>query len=252
MTTRSGDPGGGAGGRGQGRPGEVRRDQGAPSGAVGGVVPGDPDEGRPQPIGALAARVRAHLAHHEVHELPAEGSRPAAVVVVVTADPERGVPSFLLTRRAARLRGHAGQWALPGGRCDAGEPAAETARRECAEELGLRLQEAELLGRLDDYRTRSGYLISPFVAVVDRPVRLVPAAAEVAAVHHVPLADLERPDSPRFVRIPESDRPVVQLPLLGTLLHAPTAAVLLQFREVALHGRPTRVAHLEQPVFAWR
>jgi hypothetical protein len=57
---------------------------------------------------------------------------------------------------------------------------------------------------------------------------------------------------PRFLRIPESDAPVIQLPLLGRLVHAPTAAVLHQFREVVLCGRPTRVRHLEQPVFARR
>jgi hypothetical protein len=72
-------------------------------------------------------------------------------------------------------------------------------------------------------------------------------------VLHVGLAELCRADSPRFVSIPESDRPVVQVPVGRDLIHAPTGAVLLQFRWVALDGRAdARVDHLEQPVFAWR
>jgi len=75
--------------------------------------------------------------------------------------------------------------------------------------------------------------------------------AEVEAIYRVQLAELGRPGSPEFVAIPESDQPVIRYPLLGTLIHAPTAAVMYQFIEVAVHGRATRVAHLEQPVWAW-
>ena len=53
-------------------------------------------------------------------------------------------------------------------------------------------------------------------------------------MHHVPLRDLEHPDVPRLVAIPESDRPVIQLPILSTLVHAPTAAVVYQLREVVV------------------
>jgi hypothetical protein len=79
---------------------------------------------------------------------------------------------------------------------------------------------------------------------------LRPNPVEVSEVHRVTMdvIDVE----PRFVTIAESDAPVIQLPILGRLVHAPTAAVLHQFREVVLHGRATRVAHFEQPVFAWR
>ena len=85
------------------------------------------------------------------------------------------------------------------------------------------------------------------------PIReLAPNPAEVAAVYRVPLADLDEPDVPRLVSIAESDRPVIQVPLLSTLIHAPTAAVLYQLREVVVHGRPTRVDHYEQPVWAWQ
>jgi 8-oxo-dGTP pyrophosphatase MutT (NUDIX family) len=177
--------------------------------------------------------------------------RPAAVAVTLCTDAD-GVPSFLLTRRASRLRNHAGQWALPGGRVDDGESVEDAARRELAEELGVVVAAADVLGRLDDYQTRSGYVISPVVVWAGDNPTLVPNPGEVARAYMVPLSELDRPDAPRFVTIPESTRPVVQMPLLGHLIHAPTAAVLYQLREVVLHGRHTRVADLEQPVFAWR
>ena len=75
---------------------------------------------------------------------------------------------------------------------------------------------------------------------------------EVARIYRVPLDDLERPDVPRLRKIPESDRPVISVPLLGTHIHAPTAAILYQLREVVVQGRHTRVDHFEQPLFAWK
>lgn len=234
----------------------------------------------------LRRQLARHLAAHHVLELPLEGRRRAAVAVVVVdsdaeahgvdptpALPERlaeipgdhapgeltgsvagtaGGPAVLLTRRAARLNAHRGQWALPGGRVDEGEGAVGAARRELHEELGLDLAESELLGRLDDYPTRSGYVISPFVFWGGADPALVPNPAEVASVHRISLRELCREDSPRFLQIPESERPVVQLPIGKDLVHAPTGAVLYQFRRVAVEGTLERVAHLEQPLFAWR
>ena len=163
-----------------------------------------------------------------------------------------GGAAFLLCRRASRLNRHAGQWALPGGRLDAGETALEAALRELDEELGLRLGEDAVLGWLDDYPTRSGYVISPVVLWGGSDPRLRPAPDEVLAVYRIGLGALERSE-PRFISIPESDRPVLQLPLGNDLIHAPTAAVLFQLRQVGLLGRAgERVDHLEQPVFAWR
>src|SRR5262249_20934552 len=93
----------------------------------------------------------------------ASSLKRAAVAIALTESDAGGGTAFLLTRRAAGLRSHKGQWALPGGRCDAGETQAQAALRELHEELGLHLAESEVLGLLDDYPTRSGYLITPVV-----------------------------------------------------------------------------------------
>lgn len=199
---------------------------------------------------ALRSRARAHLERFERRAAAVDGRRPAAVALVLVADPT-GEACFLLTRRAAGLRQHARQWALPGGRLDPGESPQDAALRELAEEVGLVLDEEAVLGLLDDYPTRSGFLITPVVVWGGAAATLRPNPAEVASVHHVPLRDLEHPDVPRLVAIPESERPVIQLPILSTLVHAPTAAVVYQLREVVVHGRATRVDHFEQPVWAW-
>jgi 8-oxo-dGTP pyrophosphatase MutT (NUDIX family) len=203
---------------------------------------------------SLRERIETHLRAFVRREHATSGEvalRPAAVALTIVAG-ERGEPAFLLTRRAARLRTHGGQWALPGGRIDAGEGAIAAALRELREELGLELAPELVLGLLDDYPTRSGFVITPVVVWGGVARELTPDPREVAAAYRVPLAALDAPGVPRLRRIPESDRPVISIPLQGTHVHAPTAALLYQLREVALHGRDTRVDHFEQPVWAWR
>lgn len=233
----------------------------------------------------LRARLQQNLRNHSRLEQALDGRRHAAVaVVVIDSDPvlhgddpfpagaaemsavpgtdgldldgsvagTAGGAAVILTRRATALRAHAGQWALPGGRLEDGESPLDAALRELHEELRLELGADALVGALDDYPTRSGYVITPVVLWAGGRPEMHPDPREVRSVHRVAFTELCRPDSPRFVSIPESDRPVVQIPIGGDLIHAPTGAVLLQFRRVAVEGVSERVDGYEQPVFAWR
>ena len=197
---------------------------------------------------ALRAKLAAF--HPDAPRTLDDGQRHAAVGLIV-ADGGQGEATLLITRRAANLRSHSGQWALPGGRVDAGESAVQAALREAREEINLDLTEDAVLGILDDYPTRSGYLITPVVAWAPKGATMSPNPAEVAHLYHIPLEELSL-KQPEFFDIPESKRLVIRLPLRGGYIHAPTAAMLWQFIEVALHGRNTRVADLEQPVWAWK
>jgi ADP-ribose pyrophosphatase YjhB (NUDIX family) len=225
----------------------------------------------------LRSRLETNLQRHDRRVEPLRGRRHAAVaIVVLDSDTERddgdpvtaidmsGVPgnaddgpggrldgrmvgvaggaAFLLCRRPSKMRRHAGQWALPGGRLDPGEQPLDAALRELEEELGLRLGAESVLGWLDDYVTRSGFVVSPVVLWCAADPVLEPNADEVQAVYRIGL-----------LAIAESDRPVLQIPLGNDLVHAPTGAMLLQFREVAFRGHVgQRVDHVEEPVFAWR
>ena len=179
---------------------------------------------------------------------PAELKR-AAVAIALTAADRADETAILLTRRASGLRAHRAQWALPGGRCDAGETQIQSALRELREELGVEVGEADVFGLLDDYPTRSGYLVTPVVVWAGTEGAIVPNPQEVASVHRIPLRTVEHEKAFDFIAIPESTRRVVRFHWDQRLIHAPTAAMIYQFREV-LAGRDTRVADLEQPVFA--
>jgi 8-oxo-dGTP pyrophosphatase MutT (NUDIX family) len=230
----------------------------------------------------LRERIRGHLERHERRVVVDPTKRHAAVAVALVdsevgedrVDPApvddwiagrmpdstldgrmvdvSGGAAFLLCRRTSRLSSHPAQWALPGGRLDPGETVVDAALRELHEEVGVELPGSAVLGLLDDYPTRSGYVITPVVVWGGGRLDLRPSPDEVLAVYRVGLHQLQRPDSPRFIEIPESPRPVVQIPLGNDLIHAPTGAVLLQLRLLGLEGRPDPVDHLEQPVFAWR
>lgn len=230
----------------------------------------------------LRARIRAHLADHDRRTVTDPSKRHAAVAVVLVdsevgedrVDPApvddwiegrpmepgldgrmvdvSGGAAFLLCRRASRLTSHPAQWALPGGRLDPGETAVDAALRELEEEVGIALPGSTVLGLFDDYPTRSGYVITPVVIWGGGRLDPRPEPAEVVAVYRVGLHQLLRDDSPRFITIAESPRPVVQMPLGNDLIHAPTGAVLLQLRWLCLEGRHDPVDELEQPLFAWK
>ncbi len=174
----------------------------------------------------------------------------AAVALTVVYD--QGEPGLIVTRRTPRLNSHSGQWALPGGRLDPGENPLQAAFRELHEEVGLALDDDAALGTLDTYATRSGYAITPVVMWFGgTPEELIPCPDEVQSIHTFSFAELKRKDSPNLETIEESDRHVLSMNYHDDVIYAPTAAMLYQFREVCLLGNDTRVAHFDQPVFAW-
>ena len=193
------------------------------------------------------------------------GKRAAAValtIVHVAQKPDvNGIPfeagwedhaAILLTRRSAKLKKHAGQWALPGGRIDEGEQPEEAALRELEEEVGLKLGREHVIGRLDDYTTRSGFTIKPVVVWGGQVTNLIANPDEVEAIHRIPVAEFMREDAPILQNIPESQHPILLMPVGESWIAAPTAAMLYQFREMCILGKQTRVAHFEQPYFAWK
>jgi 8-oxo-dGTP pyrophosphatase MutT (NUDIX family) len=200
---------------------------------------------------SLRSQIMANLSTHERSAELDPSLRPAAVAMTIVANDD-GEACFVITRRVSSLRNHSGQWALPGGRIDEGEEPASAALRELDEEVGLSCAADRVLGLLDDYPTRSGFRITPVVVWAGSDVVLTPNPNEVAVAHRVPIAGLDAPGIPKLFDLKESNRPVLSVRILGQDIFAPTAAVIFQFREVAIHGRPTRVAHYDQPFFAWR
>jgi 8-oxo-dGTP pyrophosphatase MutT (NUDIX family) len=211
----------------------------------------------------LRELVETNLRDFAVHAAGPGAHRTAAVAVAITEEgtgadlPGIAAPprwstraALILTRRAAGLGNHPGQWALPGGRVDPGESPEQAALREMAEEVGLLLDPCAVLGRLDDFTSRSGFVITPVVVWAGRAAELTPNPAEVASIHRIPISEFLRADAPLLETLEGSEHPVLRMPVGERAIAAPTAAVLYQFREVCLFGRPTRVAHFEQPLFA--
>ena len=195
--------------------------------------------------------ISKNIASFSHESQPLDDLRAAAVAIVIAA--HRGTPTILLTRRSGKLRVHSGQWALPGGRMDAGESAEDTALRELKEEINLSLPRNAIMGRLDDYITRSGYRITPVVLWSgEESGHLKPNPDEVASIHTASFKELANPSAPQFEEIPQSDRKVLSMRLSVDQIYAPTAAFLYQFREVGILGKNTRVLHYDQPRFAWK
>ena len=203
---------------------------------------------------SFESRRAGHATHHAAAVVVALVEEGLGAVVDGLSAPSQWSreAALLLTRRAAGMTRHAGQWALPGGRIDQGESAEEAALRELHEEVGLRLEPAEVLGTLDDYVTRSGFVITPVVVWAGTAAELVPNPAEVASIHRIRMREFMRDDAPLLEPSEEPGRQILRMPVGRHWIAAPTAAVIYQFREVGIAGRSTRVAHFDQPVFARR
>jgi len=212
----------------------------------------------------LRERIVRRLQAFEPRIAPTAGRRAAVAITIADVGHGADLPglpshaswqphaSLLLTRRAQHLRNHPGQWAFPGGRLDAGETVVAAALREMHEEVGVDLPESAVLGRLDDFVTRSGFVMTPIVVWGGGGLEVAPNPAEVASVHRIPVTEFLREDAPRLDPVEGAEHPILRMPVGEDHIAAPTAALIYQFREVCLLGRHTRVAHFEQPEFAWR
>ena len=213
---------------------------------------------------ALYKRIAQNLNRFEVMTHQRNGARRAAVAITVVEtahgtdvygltpyDKWNESAALVLTKRASRLKNHSGQWALPGGRMETGETPENAALRELAEEVGLQLSPDCVMGRLDDFTTRSGYVISPVVIWGGSAKAMQPNPSEVASIHRIPVSEFMREDAPILHENHESQHPILLMPVGNSWIAAPTAAMIFQFREVAIRGKTTRVAHYEQPYFAW-
>ncbi len=213
----------------------------------------------------FAEQVRERLAAWDRQVIDRPDHKHAAVALVIADEGPgaglQGLPrqpgwseraALILTRRSGGLRQHAGQWALPGGRMDAGETAEQTALRELSEEVGLSLESSSILGRLDDFATRSGYIMTPVVVWAGAARGMQAQPDEVKSIHRVPITEFMRADSPILEDVPHSPHPVLRMHLGNNWIAAPTGAIVYQFIEACVIGRATRVAHFEQPMFAWK
>ena len=201
---------------------------------------------------ALRARLATNLAAGRNPGLPPPTNpgqpappnpRRVAAVAITLVPGQSGDAELLVIMRASELRDHGGQFGLPGGRLEDGEEAVTAARRELHEELAVTLGAETLVGRLPATTTTSGYRIHPIVFWSETPVAEVPAPDEVADVFRLSLAELDSAAA--------RARDHGSLPVLGTVIFAPTGEILRHFRERAMHGRDAGEG-LAEPRFAWR
>lgn len=204
---------------------------------------------RAEPMGLSAHRellVQRLAAWDRRHVDAVPPVRRAAVAITLL---DRGSEAHVLIIKRAGRGMNPGQWALPGGKLDAGEDSVTAALRELHEETGAVASGEDVLGLLDDFATRSGFVITPVVVAVAPTVTWHRNRDEVSSLHPIPVSRLLAPGVPRW-RTGAADTRLLQFPLRHDMVvHAPTGAMLWQFAEVGLRGVSRRVQHLSEPAF---
>ena len=156
---------------------------------------------------------------------------PAAVLVPIVERPEG--TTILLTRRTAHLRSHAGQISFPGGKSEPHDTSAEdTALREAEEEIGLPRERVEIIGRLGQRTTGTGFHVTPVVGLIEPTVELVPDPGEVETIFEVPLPFVLDPDNHRIETrlIKGLERQFYVMPYNGHYIWGLTARLLVALR----------------------
>jgi 8-oxo-dGTP pyrophosphatase MutT (NUDIX family) len=149
-------------------------------------------------------RLRELLARTPAVSIDAPEYRRACVLVPFVKQGETW--KILFSRRSEALTAHKGQIAFPGGGVEAGESLSDAAIREAEEEVGIPAERVELIGRLDDVVTNSGFLVAPFVGVINGPIDYILQETEVSEVFEVPVEALLRPDKPEVRYVPFRNR----------------------------------------------
>jgi 8-oxo-dGTP pyrophosphatase MutT (NUDIX family) len=193
------------------------------------VTPSKPGSGTPCFDDAALARLRTILGSRPAIEIDAPRLRRAAVLIPLI--PTDSGWSLLFSRRSVNLAAHSGQIAFPGGGVERGELLEAAAVREAHEEVGIAAERVELIGRLDDLVTNSGYLVAPFAGVVDQRIDYVLQAAEVDEVFEVPIEALLRPGQPevRYVSFRNKRYPAYYYLYEGREIWGLTGRILKHF-----------------------
>ena len=177
------------------------------------------------------------------HEASRQSLKPAAVLLLIVDHP--GDPTVLLTQRTTHLSAHAGQIAFPGGSTDEGDMTPErTALREAEEEVGIPPERIALLGRLPEYRTVTGFAVTPVVGWAEPPLAYRPDPHEVADVFEVPLAFLLDPRNHRYESafIRGRMRHYWAMPYGERFIWGATAGMLVTFQRLMASPPPRRGA----------
>ena len=185
----------------------------------------------------FTSRAKRVLAEREAKTRAASSMTPAAVLLVL--HPADGELRVVLQKRSQMVEHHKGEISFPGGMADAeDESPLATALREAQEEMGIRPEDVDLIGRLDDSPTITGFMISAYVGAIPADYQFAPSEIEVESVLQPPLSHLRNPSSRRSEARMRADGTVDETPAFvcgDEIIFGATARILDQFLTLTAH-----------------